>query len=217
MSAVPRPESSRRPHGGSPGCRTLHGVDELTRLARAAGRGDSAALAVLIKRTQTDVWRLCAHLVDPAAADDLAQDTYLRAIGALKGFRGDAPVRTWLLTIARRACAAEVSARLRDRQLAARLAARPAGGLGQAPEAGAQAAVAQLLAGLEPDRRAAFVLTQLIGCSYAEAAAICDCPVGTIRSRVARAREDLIAMTADHAQPQAAGGISPGNATGAHR
>ncbi|HTR93096.1 MAG TPA: sigma-70 family RNA polymerase sigma factor [Trebonia sp.] len=192
-------------------------MDELTRLARAAGRGDSAALAVLIQRTQSDVWRLCAHLVDPAAADDLAQDTYLRAIGGLKGFRGDAPVRTWLLTIARRVCAAEISARLRDRQLTARLAAMPADWLGQAPEASAQAVATQLLAALEPDRRAAFVLTQLIGCSYAEAAAISDCPVGTIRSRVARAREDLAAMTADTAQPQAADGISPGNATSAHR
>ena len=178
-------------------CRTLHGVDELTRLARAAGRSDTAAFAMLIQRTQSDVWRLCAHLVDPAAADDLAQDTYLRAIGALKGFRGDAPVRTWLLTIARRVCAAEIGARLRDRQLATRLAAMPQAGLGQAPEAGSRAAVAQLIAGLEPDRRAAFVLTQMIGCSYAETAAICDCPVGTIRSRVARAREDLIAMTAE--------------------
>ena len=114
-------------------------MDELTRLARTAGRGDKAALAVLIQRTQPDVWRLCAHLVDPAAADDLAQETYLRVIGALKSFRGDAPVRTWLLTIARRVCAAEVSVRLRDRQLAARLAAMPSAGLpGQAPEAGAQ-------------------------------------------------------------------------------
>jgi RNA polymerase sigma-70 factor (ECF subfamily) len=41
------------------------------------------------------------------------------------------------------------------------------------------------------------VLTQMLGCSYAEAAAVCGCPVGTIRSRVARAREDLDAMTAD--------------------
>jgi len=182
-------------------------MDELTRLARAAGRGDNGALAALIRRTQADVWRLCAHLVDPAAADDLAQDTYLRAIGALSGFRGDASVRPWLLTIARRACAAEISARLRDRQLAARLTAMPP--TVQAPEAGSQATVAMLLAGLEPDRRAAFVLTQMIGCSYAEAAAICDCPVGTIRSRVARAREDLAAMTADPvARPAEAGGAA---------
>jgi RNA polymerase sigma-70 factor (ECF subfamily) len=170
-------------------------MDELTRLAREAGRGDRVALAAFIQRTQSDVWRLCAHLVDPAAADDLTQDTFLRAIGALAGFRGDAPVQTWLLTIARRACAAEISARLRDRRLSARLDAQPAAG--QSPEAGSQATVAMLLAGLEPDRRAAFVLTQMIGCSYAEAAAICGCPVGTIRSRIARAREDLVVMTAD--------------------
>jgi RNA polymerase sigma-70 factor, ECF subfamily len=180
-------------------------MDELTRLARAAGRGDNAALGLLIQRTQADVWRLCAHLVDPAAADDLVQDTYLRAIGALEGFRGDAPVRTWLLTIARRVCAAEISTRLRDRQLTARLGALPPAG--PAPEAGTQAAAALLLAGLEPDRRAAFVLTQMIGCSYAEAAAVCGCPVGTIRSRVARAREDLIAMMAAPEEPQAKDGV----------
>jgi RNA polymerase sigma-70 factor (ECF subfamily) len=187
-------------------------MDELTRLARDAGRGDRVALAALIQRTQSDVWRLCAHLVDPAAADDLAQDTFLRAIGALKGFRGDAPVQAWLLTIARRVCAAEISARLRDRQLSARLVARPTAG--PSPEAGSQATVAMLLAGLEPDRRAAFVLTQMIGCPYAEAAAICGCPVGTIRSRVARAREDLVAMTADSgARPAAAGAAAPSTAS----
>jgi len=191
-------------------------MDELTPLARAAGRGDKVALAVLIQRTQPDVWRLCAHLVDPAAADDLAQETYLRAIGALKGFRGDAPLRTWLLTIARRVCAAEISARLRDRQLAARLAAVPPAGLRQAPEAGTQTVTALLIAGLEPDRRAAFVLTQMIGCSYAEAAAICGCPVGTIRSRVARAREDLISMVTDSGGLRAGDGASAGNATSTH-
>jgi RNA polymerase sigma-70 factor (ECF subfamily) len=192
-------------------------MDELTRLARASGRGDTAALALLIQRTQPEVWRLCANLVDPPAADDLVQETYLRAITALKGFRGDAPLRTWLLTIARRVCAAEISGRLRHRELTARLtAAPPAGVAGQVPGAGAQAEAALLVAGLEPDRRVAFVLTQMIGCSYAEAAAICDCPVGTIRSRVARAREDLIAMVAEPAEPRAAGQASAKNATSTH-
>jgi RNA polymerase sigma-70 factor (ECF subfamily) len=45
---------------------------------------------------------------------------------------------------------------------------------------------------LDPRRREAFVLTQVVGCSYEEAAAVCDVPVGTIRSRVARARADLV-------------------------
>jgi RNA polymerase sigma-70 factor (ECF subfamily) len=52
--------------------------------------------------------------------------------------------------------------------------------------------VRALLAHLDEDRRTAFVLTQLLGYSYAEAATVCACPVGTIRSRVARAREDLV-------------------------
>ena len=188
-------------------------MDELTSLARAAGRGDRAALAEFVRQTQADVWRLCAYLVDPASADDLAQDTYLRAIPALRRFRGDAPVRTWLLAIARRACAAEISTRARDRRLAARLAVTPDAAFGQAPpEPGAQAAADELLAALEPDRRAAFILTQLLGCSYAEAAAICECPVGTIRSRVARARENLDAMTMDLGEaPRTATGSGTGN------
>ena len=173
-------------------------MDELTSLAIAAGRGDRGALVRFVGETQGDVWRLCAHLVDPAAADDLTQDTYLRAIPALPRFRADAPARTWLLAIARRACAAEIGARSRDRRLAGRLAAEPDRALGQPPAVpGAEAAVGELLAALQSERRAAFVLTQLLGCSYAEAAAVCGCPVGTIRSRVARAREDLDAMMAD--------------------
>ena len=54
------------------------------------------------------------------------------------------------------------------------------------------ASVADLLARLDGDRREAFVLTQLLGLPYAEAAEVAGCPVGTIRSRVARARADLV-------------------------
>jgi RNA polymerase sigma-70 factor (ECF subfamily) len=173
-------------------------VDELTSLAIAAGRGDRDALGRFVRQTQGDVWRFCAYLVDPAAADDLAQETYLRALPALRRFRGDAPVRAWLLTIARRACAAEVDRRTRDRELGTRLAAEwTVGPTPSVPEPGTQAAIGLLLAPLDPDRRTAFVLTQMIGCSYAEAADICGCPVGTIRSRVARARADLDAMLAE--------------------
>jgi RNA polymerase sigma-70 factor, ECF subfamily len=168
-------------------------VDELSSLARRAALGDRAALTELIRRTQGDVWRLCAHLVDPGAADDLAQETYLRAIPALPGFRGDAPVRTWLLSIARRVCAAEIKSRQRTRDASATVAARVALSA-TAAESGLAAELTLLLSALEPDRRAAFVLTQVLGCSYAETAAICGCPVGTIRSRIARARADLDEM-----------------------
>jgi RNA polymerase sigma-70 factor (ECF subfamily) len=50
-----------------------------------------------------------------------------------------------------------------------------------------------LVDGLDADRRDALMLTQVLGLSYAEAAEVCRCPVGTIRSRVARARDDLLA------------------------
>ena len=56
-----------------------------------------------------------------------------------------------------------------------------------------------LLATLTRERREAFVLTQLVGLSYAEVADVCGCPVGTVRSRVARARADLVATYGDDA------------------
>ena len=58
-------------------------VDDTTRLAVEAGRGDRAALTAFVRGTQAEVWRLCAALSDRASADDLTQDTYLRAIKAL--------------------------------------------------------------------------------------------------------------------------------------
>jgi RNA polymerase sigma-70 factor (ECF subfamily) len=167
-------------------------VDELTELARAAQRGDSAALAALVRRTQADVWRLCRYLGDDAAADDLTQETYARALAALPRYRGESPVRTWLLSIARRVAADDVRRSRRQR----RPGPPPPP---TAPDPVEARALAELVLRLGPDRRAAFVLTQVLGLTYAEAAAACEVPVGTIRSRVARARESLVEQLHDRA------------------
>jgi RNA polymerase sigma-70 factor, ECF subfamily len=169
-------------------------VDELERVAAAAGDGDPLAAAALVRATQSDVWRLCSALGDPDTADDLTQETYLRAFASLHRFEGRSAVRTWLLAIARRVCADAVRARRRRRLTLVRddadleaLARVPA-----ADDPAEEATVADLLGRLLPERREAFVLTQLLGLPYAEAAEVAGCPVGTIRSRVARARADLV-------------------------
>ena len=169
-------------------------MDDLARIAADAADGDPLAAATLVRETQSDVWQLCAALGDRDSADDLTQETYLRAFGALHRFEGRSSVRTWLLAIARRACADAVRSRRRRRLTLVRETAdldlltqdRPADAVGDG------IAVTDLLARLDPDRREAFVLTQLLGLSYAEAAEVADCPVGTVRSRVARARADLV-------------------------
>lgn len=155
----------------------------------AARGGDSHASAAFVRATQTEVWRFAAALVGPDIADDLAQETYLRAFRALPGYAGRAGVRTWLLGIARRACADHIRTLTRRRRLDARLAAdRPT----PAPDPAAAFGAADLLRALPGDRRAAFTLTQVLGLSYAEAAEVEGVPVGTIRSRVARARAELV-------------------------
>jgi RNA polymerase sigma-70 factor (ECF subfamily) len=171
----------------------LSTVDEVTGAALAAARGHQAAMARFIQLTQAEVWRVCARLVDAPAADDLTQETFLRAFRALRGFRGRSSARTWLLSIAYRTCMDELRQRSRRRRHDA-LTSR--GGEPAGPDVAEQVAVDDLLARLDPDRRAAFMLTQLFGLSYEEAAAVCGCPAGTIRSRVARARSDLIALLA---------------------
>lgn len=168
-------------------------MDEPTRLLLRAADGDRTALAAFVRRTQADVWRFLAHLVDPASADDLTQEVYLRALRTIPRFRGDSSARTWLLTVARRVAADEVRTRQRRRRL-------PDPVVAHGPDHAAAHAMQDLIAGLDADRREAFVLTQLLGWSYADTAAATGVPIGTVRSRVARAREQLIAAVSDDAQ-----------------
>jgi RNA polymerase sigma-70 factor (ECF subfamily) len=165
-------------------------LDPLRALLDAAVEGDDRAVAELVRRTQPDVWRLCTALGSPGEVEDLVQETYLRALGAIGRYRGDAPVRAWLLSIARNVCADHVRRRERQRRLLERMRPLQAD-LVTHDHTGFDG----LLDDLGSDRREAFVLTQVLHLSYEDAAAVMGCPIGTIRSRVARARAELLEAT----------------------
>ena len=110
----------------------------------------------------------------------------------IPAFRAESSGRTWLLAIARRACSDALRRRNRGRRLRGRLEQEASVAATEMPDAAGARGIEDLVAALDPRRREAFVLTQVIGCSYEEAAAVCGVPVGTIRSRVARARADLV-------------------------
>jgi RNA polymerase sigma-70 factor (ECF subfamily) len=180
-------------------------VDDLTALALEAAAGDRVAMTAFVRRSQPEVWRVCVRLGDRADADDLTQEVYLRALPALARFRADASARTWLLQIARHVCADHVRRSTRRRALLDRVVQQSSTDDGtEGPRTG-ELEIDQAICGLTLDRREAFVLTQVAGLSYAEAAEVCEVPIGTIRSRVARARADLIDTLADDAEADVTG------------
>ncbi|WP_246060382.1 sigma-70 family RNA polymerase sigma factor [Herbidospora galbida] len=167
----------------------------LTELALTARSGDPADLDAFVRAAYPDVRRFLVRLTDRETADDLVQETFLRVLASLPGFAGRSSARTWLLSIARRvvvdrfraASARPKVADLTDWQTTAeRRRHRDAAGLDE------WVALADLLDQVPCERREAFVLTQVIGVPYAEAARLLGCPIGTVRSRVARARTQLV-------------------------
>jgi RNA polymerase sigma-70 factor (ECF subfamily) len=173
-------------------------VDHLTRLLIAARDGDRVALDRFVAETQADVWRMCRYLGDAQYADDLAQETYERAIGSIHRFRADGSARGWLLTIARRTCVDHTRRagrrRRLDRAVLSNTTAGSLDGATIAPDMSGRIDLDDLVTHLDDDRRSAFVLTQILGLRYDEVADVLDCPIGTVRSRVARARRDLLEM-----------------------
>ena len=169
-------------------------LGDLETIARLAARGDARAFESLCLALQDDVWRYCCALLDDRElAREAAQETFARAVGAIRRFHGDAPVRLWLLVLARRSSAAVLRRECRHRD------ARAHGIEPDRPLSDHCGAVdlVELVNALPPDQRQAFTLTQVLGLSYREAAAVSGCAVGTIRSRVFRSRERLIAALAD--------------------
>lgn len=159
-------------------------LDDLLQSARAGSRRDFEAF---VEATRPELASFCARLAGASEGDDAVQETYVAAWRALPSFRGEASARTWLYAIAKRIATRTRTRRQRWGELSA--AGRPTAVAAPSLRPEIEAA----LSSLDPERRAALLLTQVFGFSYAEAAVICDCPIGTIRSRVARAREALLA------------------------
>jgi len=173
--------------------------DVLTEQLLAAAGGDRLALSAVVRALYPEVVRYCAVRVAPEVADDVAQDVFLRVTRSAGSFRGDSSARTWVFAVARNTCADAVRRRVRTRgrEVVADVGTDHADTLDTAhaqPGAGDGLDLALLLDELDPDRREAFTLTQLSGLSYAEAAEVLAVPIGTIRSRVSRARGDLVAL-----------------------
>lgn len=161
-------------------------------LAARAARGDAAAFALLVARYRGRVLRLALSLArDRAVAEDITQETFLRAFRSLRGFRGDAAFYTWLYKIGQNA--ARDLLRSRSGSLVGAPGAMPAPETPETSLECAQRAAGMMLAleRLPPPWRVAITLREMDGLSYQEIAAAMGCPLGTVRSRLARARGAL--------------------------
>ena len=178
--------------------------DNDQQLVQRVQKGDKAAFDLLVRKYQHRVLKLVGRFVnDSAEAEDVAQEAFLKAYRALPAFRGDSAFYTWLYRIAiNTAKNALVANRRRpvdfdldlqdpdqhDRQSMLKDADTPEGVLLTDEIRGV---VERALEQLPEDLRTAIVLRELEGLSYEEIAEAMDCPVGTVRSRIFRAREAI--------------------------
>lgn len=172
-------------------------------------QGDQQAFRLLVLKYQRRVQRLIARLVrDPDWVEDLAQETFIRAYRALPQFRGDAQFYTWLYRIAVNTAKKALMDKRRDPvQLEWQAAGaeddetfshQPEPSTEATPESELAAkeiatAVNQALDALPEDLRQAVVLREMEGLSYDDIAEVMGCPIGTVRSRIFRAREAISA------------------------
>jgi RNA polymerase sigma-70 factor (ECF subfamily) len=165
-----------------------------------ARRGDEAACRALVEQYQGPIFAVLSRMLGRGPlVEDLAQETFLRAFGALPGFDPSGPARlsTWLLTIAARLALDALrrsGARTEPIELhaATLLAPQPIG------SAELRSALSRAVLALPPDYRAAFLLREAHGLSTAEVARALDVEEGTVKSRLSRARAALREALEDH-------------------
>jgi RNA polymerase sigma-70 factor (ECF subfamily) len=174
-------------------------------LVRRVQKGDKSAFDLLVRKYQHKVLKLVSrYLRDPADAEDVAQEAFIKAYRALPQFRGDSAFYTWLYRIAintaknallsRDRNPVEFDLDLQNVEESSAMQARLADP--ETPESllateEIRETVNRAIEALPEDLRTAIVLRELEGLSYEDIAAAMDCPVGTVRSRIYRAREAI--------------------------
>src|SRR5690606_3299397 len=203
-----------RAAAGAPGvaARREPELDEVT--LRRAQRGEPDACRALVERYQRPVFALLCRMLGPTRrdrAEDLAQETFLAVFRSLGGFAplGAARLSTWILTIASRRAIDELrrsEAAGRSVALAEDTAESPARADEGARRAALGARVAGAVGALPAGHRAAFLLREVHGMEYAEIARALEVDVGTVKSRLSRARAALRVALADLAAEESGRG-----------
>ena len=174
-------------------------------LVRRVQRGDKGAFDALVLKYQHKLVKLVMRYVrNPAEAEDIAQEAFIKAYRALPQFRGDSAFYTWLYRIAINTAKNALAARdrnpvsyeldLQNTDDSSDVVSRlkdPETPEGLALTEEIRDTVNHAIEELPEDLRTAIVLRELEGMSYEEIAASMDCPVGTVRSRIFRAREAI--------------------------
>ena len=198
-------------------------------LVEAAQAGDAEAVSTLVRRYQTRIYNFSLALTaNTADAEDLAQETFMRAFRGLRRFRGDSSFKNWLYRIAANAAHTRRGKQLRGAAIwetrieSDEVSERRLASAGDGVEASAirRQAIDRALAALPADQRAAVVLHDVEGLEYREIADVLDVPIGTVMSRIFRARRRLRRLLAEagdnrgrvavpDAAPDAPSGVGP--------
>jgi RNA polymerase sigma-70 factor (ECF subfamily) len=178
-------------------------VDQL--LVERAQRGDKQAFGLLVEKYQRKLARLISRLVrDPGEVEDVTQEAFVKAYRALPSFRGDSAFYTWLYRIGINTAKNYLVAMGRRAPTSTEVDAEEAEGYESAdqlrdintPESlllskEIATTVNKAIEALPEELRSAIQLRELEGMSYEEIAKLMDCPIGTVRSRIFRAREAI--------------------------
>jgi RNA polymerase sigma-70 factor (ECF subfamily) len=174
-------------------------------LVERAQRGDKRAFELLVEKYQRKLARLLSRLIrDPGEVEDVAQETFVKAYRALPSFRGESAFYTWLYRIGVNTAKNYLMAMGRRAPTSTEVEAEDAEGYDEGeqlrdintPESvllskEIAATVNAAIDGLPGELRTAIQLRELEGMSYEEIARVMECPIGTVRSRIFRAREAI--------------------------